>query len=324
MKGIEIHLDYMDKLGVDGANAPCWFRADAGLSPFWLSRVKMPGRELPEDSMWQVEETEDMTVEDYDTIINQGFDAFLAKFLPKVIDMKVFEEGLARMQEVTPVMFEKYFERGYVLVTSGTTSTPFDTLCGGRSMVPFFMDLYRIPEKVKEVMEVMTQMFIDRGIQTADQTGIRCVWVGGWRCASALLAPKLWDEFVFPYFHKITYALAEKDVMSVLHLDQDWTRDLARLRELPEKKCILNTDGMTDVRKAREILGDHMAIMGDVPPDLLATGSPDTVYDYVRDLIRDIGRKGLLLTPGCDAPINARDENMTAMFEAGREYGRVG
>ena len=154
-----------------------------------------------------------------------------------------------------------------------------------------------------------------------EQSGIRRVWVGGWRSASALLAPKLWDEFVFPYFQQVVSALAEKDVISVLHLDQDWTRDLARLRELPAGKCILNPDGMTDIRKAKEILGDHMAILGDVPPGLLASGTPDDVYNYVRDLIKDIGPQGLLLCPGCDAPINAKGENMVAMYEAGREFG---
>jgi uroporphyrinogen-III decarboxylase len=79
---------------------------------------------------------------------------------------------------------------------------------------------------------------------------------------------------------------------------------------------------MTDMRKAREVLGDHMAIMGDVPSVLLAAGEPDDVYKYVRDLIADIGTKGLLLCAGCDAPINAKHENMMAMYEAGREYGK--
>ena len=184
IKGIDAHLDYMDQLGVDGANAPAWFRADAALSPAWLSRVKMPGRDLDDDVMWQVAETEDMTVEDYDIIINQGFEAFLPKILPKIIDMQVFSEGIAKMQEILPIQFQKYRERGYVLVSSGTTTIPFETLCGGRSMMPFFMDLYRIPEKVEEAMDVMTQMHIDMAIGIAEQTGIRCVWVGGWRSAS--------------------------------------------------------------------------------------------------------------------------------------------
>ena len=61
-----------------------------------------------------------------------------------------------------------------------------------------------------------------------------------------------------------------------------------------------------------------MAIMGDVPAPLLATGTPDDVYDYVRDLARDVGPTGLILCPGCDAPIDAKPDNMQAFVAASR------
>ncbi len=107
----------------------------------------------------------------------------------------------------------------------------------------------------------------------------------------------------------------------MLHFDHDWTRDLPRLRELPARKCILNLDGWTDIRKAKEILGDHMAIMGDVPAPLLSAGTPDEVYAYVRALARDVGPTGLILCPGCDAPIDAKPENMQAFVAASLEFG---
>jgi uroporphyrinogen-III decarboxylase len=65
---------------------------------------------------------------------------------------------------------------------------------------------------------------------------------------------------------------------------------------------------MTDLCKFRQIVGDRMAVMGDIPAHLLSLGTPDNIYNYVRDLIRDIGPTGLLLTPGCDAPFNAKPE----------------
>ena len=322
LKGIKAQLDYMDKLGVDGSNAPLWFRADVGLTATWLSHIKMPGRELPANMIWQVEEKENMSIEDYDVILNQGFEAFMGQLLPRLVDMQQFQEGAGQMGQFTPVMFQQIIARGYPVVAAGMSTIPFETLCGGRSMMAFFMDLYRIPDKVKEVLDAMTPMYIGMAVQAMENTsGIRGCWVGGWRTASALLAPKLWDKFVFPYMQQVVYGLAENDIISVLHLDQDWTRDLARLLELPAKKCVLNLDGMTDIRKARKILGDHMAILGDVPAELLATGTPDQVRDYVKHLIADIGTTGLLLCPGCDAPINAKHENLMAMYDAGREFG---
>jgi uroporphyrinogen-III decarboxylase len=210
-----------------------------------------------------------------------------------------------------------------VLVSGGITTIPFEYFCGGRSMTQFFLDLYRIPDKVKAAMDVVLPSAIEQGIGGAKASGALGVWVGGWRAASALVAPKLWDEFVFPYYLEIANALVENDIVPIFHWDQDWTRDLERLLEMPAKKCILNPDGMTDIRKAKEILGDHMAIMGDVPASMFAAGTPEDVYDYVRDLVRDVGPEGLLLCPGCDAPVNTKPENMEAFLAAGRQYGSV-
>ncbi len=78
---------------------------------------------------------------------------------------------------------------------------------------------------------------------------------------------------------------------------------------------------MTDIRRAKAVLGDHMALMGDVPATLLATGSADDIRVYVRDLLRDVGDRGFLLAAGCDAPVNAKPENMEALCAAGLEFG---
>jgi uroporphyrinogen-III decarboxylase len=311
--------------GIDGLNYLPIPRNHVGLTMAWLSRVDIPGRELPEDSLWQVHEAEVMKASEYDTIIEKGWIAFRNSFLPRVIDMAELKATMEWLGAGGPkAVVERFREEGYVMVRGAATTIPFESLCGARSMQQFFLDLYRTPDKVKAAMDVMLPEMIQAGVAQAKVSGGLGSWVGGWRSASAFLAPKIWDKFVFPYFHKTVEALAENGVLSILHFDQDWTRDLARLRELPAKKCILNPDGMTNIRKAKEILGDHMAIMGDIPAALLATGTPDDVYKYVRELVRDVGPTGLLLCPGCDAPFNTKPENMEAFVAAGREFGAVG
>jgi uroporphyrinogen-III decarboxylase len=80
-------------------------------------------------------------------------------------------------------------------------------------------------------------------------------------------------------------------------------------------------DGTTDMRKAREVLDDRMCLMGDVPSNMLAYGSANDVYDYCTKLIRDVGPKtGLILSSGCDCPLNAKDENVDAMIQASLDF----
>ena len=322
---VEVTIAAMDRLGdLDGINMMPGAFQTVKLSLLWLSKIAMPGKELPEDELWQVQEAELMTVDDYDFVLDNGWNAFLEGYRPKILDMQLYEAHIERIGKDFSVVPKKFRKDGYDIMACGSTTIPFESLCGARSMPKFFLDLYRIPDKVKAVMDVMLPNLIKMGIRAAELTGVPRVWIGGWRSASALLAPKIWDTLVFPYFCEIINALSEKGILSVLHWDQDWTRDLGRLLEFPAKKCVLNLDGMTDIRKVKEILGDHMAILGDVPATLFATGSPDDIYEYVKSLVRDVGPTGLLLCPGCDGPINTKPENMEAFLAAGREFGVAG
>jgi uroporphyrinogen-III decarboxylase len=323
---VDVTMAAMDRLGgeFDGINALPAGRIAVVLSGAWLSRVAVPGRDLPDDSLWQVDEAEVMTVDDYDTIIERGFLAFLAEYMPRVIEPAELEANATWMGDNLTGVVRRFRERGYVPLSAGGTTIPFECLCGGRSMEEFFLDLYRIPDKVKAAFDVMQPELIRIGVENARRSGVPAVWVGGWRAASSMLSPKMWEEFVFPYYLEMVTRLAENDIVSVLHFDHDWTRDLSRLRELPSRRCILNLDGWTDIRRAKEILGDHMAIMGDVPAPLLSAGSPDEVYAYVRALARDVGPTGLILCPGCDAPIDAKPENMQAFVAASLEFGKAG
>lgn len=323
---LNVTLAAMDKIGGwDGANLPGGGRITPALTSMWLSRLLVPGRDLPSDSLWQVKEAEVLTVEDYDTILNKGWSAFLQEYLPRVIDLHEFMDFVHWNMQNAQRRWELYRDKGYVIVCDAAVNVtiPFEYLCGGRSMTKFFFDLYRMPDKVQAVMDVILEDLLAQIKAAPRPAGIGGTWLGGWRAASAMVAPKLWDRFVWPYYLKLVEALVDQGITPVLHWDQDWTRDLVRLQELPAKKCILNPDGMTDVKKFKELVGDRMAMMGDVPASMLAAGTPDDVHAYVEDLIQTFGGTGLLVCPGCDAPINARPENMQAIVDTVHSHDKV-
>jgi uroporphyrinogen-III decarboxylase len=322
----QVNLATVKRLGdLDGVNLGGGGRITALLTSLWLSRLGVPGRDLPADSLWQVREAEVMTPDDYDTIVNIGWGPFFGSYLPRVIDPQEFGEAMGWLMANTPRIQQSYRESGYVVVCDAPVNVniPFEYLCGGRSMQKFFLDLYRMPDRLKAAMDVIQAETLAQIKAAPPFGGIRGTWLGGWRSASALVAPRLWDRFVWPYILELVEALISVGITPVLHWDQNWTRDLVRLQELPAKKCILNPDGMTDVHKFKELVGDRMAMMGDVPAALFAAGTTDEVRKYVRDLVDLFGNTGLILCPGCDAPINTKPENMEAFVAAAREYGKV-
>jgi uroporphyrinogen-III decarboxylase len=75
-------------------------------------------------------------------------------------------------------------------------------------------------------------------------------------------------------------------------------------------------DGTTNIFKAKEVLGDHMCLMGDVPAMMLYHKDPDDVYEYSSKLIRELCLEGFILQSGCGIPENAKLENVQAMVSA--------
>ncbi|MBU4440265.1 MAG: methyltransferase [Acetobacterium sp.] len=322
---IKTTLDYINEIDaitpVDCLNTGVTgMRSDHSLPMAWLSKIKMPGRELPDDSLWQVVETNVLTPEDYDVIIEQGFETIFNRIFPTLVDMNEFQESIAYQQKNGQKNVELFINSDLPVVNSGVASPPFEVLCGGRSMSQFFMDCYKIPDKIEKSIEVMLPGSIAGMLASINPLCGSGAWVGGWRGASALVSPKIWNRLVWPGMKAMGLALIENNNIATFHLDQCWDRDIERFLEIPEKKAIINTDGMTDLRNARKILGDHVAIMGDVPAPLLATGTTQEVKDYVTKLIDDIGPKGLFITAGCDAPANTKFENMVAMFQAANDW----
>ena len=285
------------------------------LSLAWLSRIYVPGRELPYDEAWQVQEKELMTVEDYDRIVEVGWNAFMAPFLEERVGLDI-GQALGGFISFTPQAVEKWAEHDAPVLVMGIITTPYEMFCGARTLARFVLDLYRLPDKVQTAMDAALPEVAPMIINANKQFGFPAMWIGGWRSASEMLSRPQWERFVWPYLEKLAYEVLDSGTIVIFHLDSDWTRDLSMFKSFPAGRCVLSLDGSTDIFKAKEILGDTMCIMGDVSPVLLSHGTPDEVYDYSRKLVGELGPTGFILHSGCDIPIDARVENVQAMIAA--------
>ncbi len=289
-----------------------------GLCYDYLSKVSVPGVDLPEDEMWQVVETELMTRDDYDLILNLGWPEYFKRFMAERILHDVPGEYLPPRRK-SPDAQKAWRKVGVPVLSGGDVTTPYELLCGSRSLMEFSMDLFDIPDKVIAAMDAIVPHLAVNGIRRAKQRGYPLVWVGGWRTAPCMLSPEMWRRFAWPYFSRLVCEVVDAGLIALLHLDSDWTRELECFKELPRGRCIMALDGETDIFKAKEVLGDHMCIMGDVPASMLFLDTPENVYAYCTRLIRKLGPEGFILQSGCDIPANAKLENVKAMVAAAVE-----
>jgi len=285
------------------------------LSYSFGAKVRVPGVDLPSDELWQVVETEIMTQNDYDSILDLGWKAFFIDYLSNRIFNDAKPELLPENQEPVDVI-GKWAASGIPVLSGGDVTLPFELLCGGRSLEKFFMDLIHIPDKVESVMDEIVPHLAKNIVQNASNKGYMMAWVGGWRTAPCMISSQMWDRFVWPYFKRLVNEVINAGLIPLLHLDSNWERELERFNEFPKGKIVVALDGDTNIFKAKEILDDHACIMGDVPASLLAFGDEDEVYNYCTNLINHLGPDGFILQSGCDIPANAKLENVKAMVAA--------
>jgi uroporphyrinogen-III decarboxylase len=282
-----------------------------------MAKVRVPGIDLPPDAMWQVDEMELMTREDYDLILDRGWPTFFEAFMKERIFDDVPPDRLPPLWKLLDVR-GRWSEHGVPVLSGGDVTTPFELLCGARSLEPFCFDLAEMPDKVEAVMNAVVPHLATDTVRHAKERGYPAVWIGGWRGAPNLFSPDMWRRFVWPYFRRLVYEVVDAGLIAILHLDSDWTRELTHFRELPKGKCIMALDGETDIFKAKEVLGDHLCLMGDVPASMLFLKTPEAVHRYCRRLIQELGPEGFILQSGCDIPTNAKLENVQAMVAASR------
>ncbi|HEY3425520.1 MAG TPA: uroporphyrinogen decarboxylase family protein [Negativicutes bacterium] len=305
-------LKSMQALGdVDGAGGAFGSAKFFPLKSY--AKIKLPGRELPENALWQVDEKESMTIEDYDTILAHGWNTFRQEYFANRLNLPVS----AMLEELaeTPRMIKNFENAGYLIYSRGMSITVNDFLSGGRSMAKFMRDLYKIPDKVEAVLDIILEETLTELRQQIRLTKPLVLIISPARGASEFFSPKLWERFVWKYLKATVEAIVEEGTVVDIHIDGNWERDLDHFRSLPKAKCVFETDSRTDIYKIKEVLGDHMCIKGDVPAALLTLGAPDEVYKYCTKLIQNMG-PGFILASGCTVPPNAKLENIKAMIAA--------
>jgi len=291
-------------------------------------KVKLPGRELGPDEPFQFVEEEIMQASDYDVILQKGWSAWNTEFMKQIQsppwtgrigNLKVLWHFI-RAGMNTGKNIKYWREQGMPVMFHAGVAPPFDIFSLSRSLRPFYRDLFDDAEKVKKAVEVGTDAMIELGIANAKRAKGDRVAIFAMRSSASFISPKIFEEISFPSIRRMVEGYHAAGMVSVLHCDGNWDLMIPRFLELPRASCVVELDGATDIRKAREVLAGHLCIKGDVPAAKLSLGTADEVDAYCRELIDFMGHDGgFILGSGCEVPITAKVENVAALIGAVRD-----
>ena len=288
-------------------------------------RVLVPGRQLPEDALNQIDERELFSREDYDKLASLGWNGFWDEHYEKMSkgrSMARFTTGQNALLDRYIREVEVYHSKDIHPLFGAYVDSMIMAFSMSRTLTQFTMDLYEVPEKVKAAMDASCDDFIQNALDVVSRTGIPLVFIVLERGSGFYYRLDIFEEFEWPYLQRYVDAFLSEGITPWFHFDTDWSINLPYLKQFPKGKCVCDLDSTTDIFKAKEVLGGHMCISGDVPASLLTLGSPDDVRDYCERLIDEVGKGGgFLLSTGCECPLDAKFENVQTMIDVAKNYG---
>jgi uroporphyrinogen decarboxylase len=318
MESLRVTFDHFGRPDV----AHCVSLGDVIFSEGLESR--RPGYELPDNTMFQLIESERMDHDDYRNIVQNGWDQWLNRYYcslqrpPFKSNFRLILRWIKFGMNCGKIV--KFLRGMGVEPIAGTAAMPtFDQLSLIRSFVPFCMDLYDVPELVHDVLRTATPSNIKLILTNLKRSSVGRAQVYAMRSDANSISPEIFDEFAFPYLKQTLDAIYRAGYRTVLHADGDWLPMLDRFLDFPKGSIHFEFDDVTDIPKAAAILDGRHSLRGNVPASMFAFGTADDVSAYCEKLIESVGMKGgFMLGSGCEIPLNCKPENLTAMINAVR------
>jgi hypothetical protein len=323
------------------------------------NQVKLPGHGISPHHSHQAVEAENMKADEYAAFLADPGDFTLRVFTPRVFDKlecfaklpslvrlvsgygeigttelfttQEFIDAFELLAEAgrkmkawsagTKAFGEEMKQLGFDGVYAASSIAPFDLISDNmRGMRGSMLDMYRHPDELIETCEVLLPMIVDRSITAARRTGNPRVFIPMHRGADGFMSIKQFEKFYWPTLKKLMMSLIDAELTPAPFFEGDYTSRLEYLLELPKGKVVGQFDS-TDLFKAKEILGGHMCIRGNMPVSLLQVGSPEEVKDYAEKLIDVVGKDGGYIMGSRSTLDEADPKLLKVWIDFTKEYG---
>ena len=212
---------------------------------------------------------------------------------------------------------------GEVALRGNADQAAFDLACLLRGIEAFLMELLDQPDHpcLAQLLEVCYQshLAVHRALAKA---GADFTSMGDSLAGPDVTSPRLFNRFARPYEERLIKDLAVDGIFLVIHICGDTSRILDLLSEYDP--CGFELDYKTDAAKAKRTAGARHTLFGNIDPSgVLAQGTVEQVREATRRLVSTWKPGGrFVLNAGCAIPPTTPPENIHALIDAAREYGR--
>jgi hypothetical protein len=321
-----------------------------------------PGTIVPDMSTYQVVERCYMSVEEYDELVADPSGFIWRKYIPRaypglkgleglcfnpsvilglfpfpsilspaVIEaldkLKAMAEASKEYNDVSAEIGARLTELGFPPMISGLAEAPFDIISDYfRGTAGMFEDQIECPEKIAAACEVFANLQI-ASLQyfRVVPMPVKRVFFPLHKGMDGFMNPKQYAELYWKPMDRIFAALIEMGVTPIIYTEGYYNTRyefiVEELKKYPPGSFIVHFE-QGDFAQLKKAFSGVAAISGGMPLALLDWGSKEQVADRMKYLIDNCASGGGYMLNTSGAMEGVQYENLVAMFETARTYGK--
>jgi MtaA/CmuA family methyltransferase len=186
-----------------------------------------------------------------------------------------------------------------------------------RGLNQFLLDMLINPEYVHRLLDFMADVAIEIGKKQIDM-GTHGIMMEDPSAAAQVISPQHYRKFAYPYERKVVKELSRHGGDVIIHICGDTTPILSDLAKTGAK-C-LSVDESVDLGDAKEMVGDKVALFGNVPVETIFKGTQEEIHKGVKSCIDAAGETGYIVSSSCGLHAGTPFNNLQMLVDYAIKY----
>lgn len=220
-------------------------------------------------------------------------------------------------------MYDRVLEEEGIPHKNGFALSAFDEFGDSlRGLLDSVMDITEDPERYMAAVEKWEAVSLPSSMNLSKMMGAEMVNIPLHMGFDEFMSPANYEKYYWPVLRRLIQAVLDADMVPLLITEGRYDSRLELLRDVPKGKVIYSFDKV-NMKRAKEVLGDHACIMGNLSTALLLPGmKKEKVIDETKRLIDECATGGGYIM-SCSSPLDNVDLDLVrAWKETTFTYGQ--
>ena len=231
-------------------------------------------------------------------------------------------DTLSALEKKNMELRGKLTEMGFPVTGGGMAMVPFDAYSDFyRGTIETMMDLYEHPDVIFHFMDRNIEHVLHSITLQAEQAPGKWVFMPLHKGMDSFLTDQQYRDFYWKYLQRIINHIIDAGMVPFIYTEGPYNSRVKYLAEVPKGKVVYSFEEVDPVH-VKKLLGDTACIQGIFPVYLLHYGTKQQVIDEAKRLIDILAPGGGYIFSTGAGFDRAKPENVEAMFDTVKTYGK--